>query len=508
MYVRMNFERWSGLGVHAPQENSSTAAIAAFGRALGDAGVIVDRAGMARYLRDWSGDHHGNAAAILRPGSSKEVSTVVELCRSHGLAVVPQGGNTGLVAGGIDIATRRRRASGTAVDGAAAASVVINLERMNRIQSLDVDNFAIRVEAGCTLQQVKDAAERAGCLFPLALGAQGSCQIGGNVATNAGGVNVVRYGMMRDLVLGLEAVLPDGEIWNGLSGLRKDNRGYDLKQLFIGSEGTLGIVTSVELKLFPRPDKVETAWLALSSFDDAMRLFGAARHWLADLVTAFEVIGEECLPLARAIDPALAIPVEAPVHVLIEASCSGAIEPRPLFEDFLAEELESGSIGDCVLATSGAQAKGFWAIREGLVEGQARRGFHVRTDLSVPLSGVAGLVTVARGLIAQKFPNWTALAYGHAGDGNIHFNVLPPAGMAAAEARATGAEIEKALYALALAQGGSFSAEHGIGRSRSGTFWSALPPAQRRLLEAVKRAFDPDGIMNPGCLFPNTEDAR
>jgi FAD/FMN-containing dehydrogenase len=373
---------------------------------------------------------------------------------------------------------------------------------MNRVLSLDSENFSIRVEAGCTLQRVKDACETAGFLFPLALGSQGSCQIGGNVATNAGGVNVLRYGMMRDLVLGIEAVLPDGEVWNGWSGLRKDNRGYDLKQLFVGSEGTLGIVTGVELKLFPRPEAVETAYLGVASFGDAMRLFSWARRSCADMLTAFEVIGEECLPLARALDPALVLPVSAPVHVLAEVSGSDTVDLRSLFEDFLAVAMEDGLVTDAVLAASGAQAKSFWAIREGLVEGQARQGFHVRTDLSVPLSEVAPLVEAARKLVATQYPGWTALAYGHAGDGNVHFNVLPPRDMAEIEKRAVGAIISNALYDLVAGHGGSFSAEHGVGRSRRAVFWSRLPPLDKRLLTAIKQAFDPDGMMNPGCLFP------
>ena len=457
--------------------------------ALGEAAVVADAAGMARYLGDWSGDHQGSAAAVLRPASTAEVSEAIRLAHSLGLAIVPQGGNTGLVAGGFDTVPTRR-------------SVVVSLERMNRVLGLDGDNFSIRVEAGSTLQQVKDYCEAAGFLFPLALGAQGSCQIGGNVASNAGGVNVLRYGMMRDLVLGLEAVLADGEVWNGWSGLRKDNRGYDLKQLFVGSEGTLGIVTGVALKLFPRPEAVETAYLGVASFADAMRLFAWARRSCADMVTAFEVIGEECLPLARLIDPALVAPVGAPVHVLAEVSGTDALDLRRLFEDFLAAALEDGLVSDAVLAASVAQAKSFWAIREGLVEGQARQGFHVRTDLSVPLSKVAALVDAARRIIAAQYPGWTALAYGHAGDGNVHFNVLPPQGMAESAKRATGAAILQALYDLVAAHDGSFSAEHGVGRSRRDVFWSSLPALDKRLLRAIKQAFDPDGIMNPGCLFP------
>ncbi|EHK53060.1 FAD-binding oxidoreductase [Allomesorhizobium alhagi] len=459
---------------------------------LGDAGVIFDGASMARYLTDWSGDHKGRALAILRPASTAEVRDAVKICGQSGLTIVPQGGNTGLVAASMS----------TDADHTA----VISLERMNRIRQLDAENFTIRVDAGCTLQQVKDACEVADLLFPLALGAQGSCQIGGNVATNAGGVNVLCYGMMRDIILGLEVVMPDGELWNGFSGLRKDNRGYDLKQLFIGSEGTLGIITGVELKLFPKPSKVETVYVGVASFEDAMRLFRDTRRACSDLLTAFEVIGEECVSLARLVHPELAVPIAAPVHVLMEASCSGAIDLRRLLENVLAEAMEDGLVTGAFLAESVAQARCFWAIREGLVEGQARRGYHVRTDLSVPLSGVPALIERARGIVASKYPGWTSIAYGHAGDGNVHFNVLPPQDMGEPAARAIGVSIETDLYGLVTTAGGSISAEHGIGRSRKDVFWSLLPPIHKRMLKAVKSAFDPDGLMNPGCLFPEEKE--
>ncbi|MGO4835811.1 FAD-binding oxidoreductase, partial [Rhizobiaceae sp. 2RAB30] len=301
---------------------------AIFSEVLGPGAVIAEETGMAGYLTDWSGDHRGIAAAVLRPGSVEQVSSVVQLCHQHGLAIIPLGGNTGLVAGGID------RQGGRAV--------VVSLERMNRIRAVDPVDFILRADAGCTLQAIKDASEAADCLFPLALGAQGSCRIGGNAATNAGGVNVLRYGMARDLILGLEVVLPDGEVWNGFSGLRKDNRGYDLKQIFIGSEGTLGIVTGVEVKLFPRPTTVETAYLGVASFADAMRLFARARRACSDLMTAFEVIGAECIDLARLIHPDLHVPVAAPVHILMEVSSSGPIDIRSMVETFLAGAVEEG----------------------------------------------------------------------------------------------------------------------------------------------------------------------
>ncbi|MBN9066492.1 MAG: FAD-binding oxidoreductase, partial [Rhizobiales bacterium] len=379
---------------------------------FGEAVVLADLGTLERYLRDWSGDHRGEVLAVVRPASVADVQRTVRFCRQYGLSVIPQGGNTGLVAG----------AAGRAPDRA----VIVNLERLNRIRGIDAENLSLRADAGCTLQQIKDASEALDCQFPLALGAQGSCQVGGNAATNAGGVNVLRYGMTRDLVLGLEVVLPDGEFWNGFSALRKDNRGYDLKQLFIGSEGTLGIITGVEVKLFPRVKEVETAYVGVRSFTEAMALFRRGRSACADLMTAFEVIGAECMPFAQMIKPDLRIPIDAPVHILMEASSSGRLGLRQFVVDFLAEASEDNLVVDAVVAETIAQARSFWAIREGLVEGQGRQGFHVRTDLSVRLSDVAALIEKGRLLVASRYPGWTSLAYGHAGDGNVHFNVVPP----------------------------------------------------------------------------------
>ncbi|BAV52469.1 actin interacting protein [Mesorhizobium loti] len=470
----------------------STDVLAALEHLLGQDGVAADAANMAKYLVDWSGDHHGGALAVLKPASVAEVQAAVRLCGSLGLAMIPQGGNTGLVAGAIDIGTAR-------------GAVIISLERLNRIRLVDADNFIVQADAGCILQHIKDAAEEQDCLFPLALGAQGSCQIGGNAASNAGGVNVLRYGMARDLVVGLEVVLPDGELWNGFSGLRKDNRGYDLKQLFIGAEGTLGIITGVEVKLFPKPGRVETAYLGLPSFEAAIALFRQARRGCSDLISAFEIIGAECMELARLVDPSIVAPVTAPVHVLIELSSSAAIDLRSLLVNFLAGTMEEELVTDAVLAESGAQAKAFWAIREGLVEGQAKRGYHVRTDLSVRISDIPTLITQARDFIALEHPGWISQAYGHAGDGNIHFNVLPPLDLAEPDARSRGTAITAGLYDITNALGGSISAEHGIGRTRQSVYWAGMSAVHRRLVGTLKDALDPDRRMNPGCLFPATE---
>lgn len=466
--------------------------LAALEGVLGRNGVAADTDGMAKYLGDWSGDHHGGALAVLKPASVADVQATARLCGTLGLAMIPQGGNTGLVAGAIDI-------------GKSRGAVVISLERLNKIRLVDADNFTLQADAGCILQHIKDAAENQDCLFPLALGAQGSCQIGGNAASNAGGVNVLRYGMARDLVVGLEVVLPDGELWSGFSGLRKDNRGYDLKQLFIGSEGTLGIITGVEVKLFPKPGRVETAYLGLPSFEAAIALFRHARRECSDLMSAFEIIGSECMELARLANPKITAPVTAPVHMLIELSSSDAIELRALLIDFLAGAMEKQLVTDAILAESSMQARAFWDIREGLVEGQAKRGYHVRTDLSVRISDIPALIARARHLVSTEHPGWISQAYGHAGDGNIHFNVLPPLGLGETEARTRGSAITTKLYEIVNALGGSISAEHGIGRTRQRVYWDGMSSVQRRLVGTLKNALDPNGLMNPGCLFPPAE---
>jgi FAD/FMN-containing dehydrogenase len=455
-------------------------------------GLLIDGASVdaVRYLHDWSGDYQGSAIAVLRPSTVEEVQTTVRICADYRTAIIPQGGNTGLVSG--------------AISAHGSDAVVLSTERLNRIRAIDPVNFTMRADAGAVLQTMKDAAEAQGLLFPLALGAQGSCQIGGNVATNAGGINVLRYGMTRDLVLGLEAVLPDGSLWQGMSGLRKDNRGYDLKQLLIGSEGTLGVITGVEVKLFPRPFHVETAYLGMRSFDDAMRLFGMARAICSDLLTAFEVIGSECIEMARLGNPETRVPLESawPVHIILELGCSAAVDGRALIETLLADAMEQELLGDGVLAQSRGQARSFWAIREDLVEGQAKYGRHIRTDLSVRLSDVARMIDLCRAAIVADWPGWTPIAYGHAGDGNIHFNVLPPSEMASGEIFVAGRDVLAQLYEIVRGLGGSFSAEHGVGRSRSDVYWEWLEPEARQLMQAIKAAFDPLGIMNPGGLLP------
>ena len=440
-----------------------------------------------RYCRDWHGDVTTGAVAVIRPRTAQDVSKAVVACAELGLGVVPQGGNTGLVLG--------------ATPDDAGRQVVVSLERMTAIRHIDGDDFSAVVEAGAILSEFKDKVEEAGMFFPLALGAQGSCRIGGNVSTNAGGINVLRYGMTRDLVLGLEAVLPDGSVFDGLSTLRKDNRGIDLKQLFIGAEGTLGIVTAVSVKLMPQPDQVATALLGLNALDDAIALYRRARRDCCDLMSAFEFMPPLAFKLAQDAIPDLAMPMSGdyPAYVLMEVSGSGLIDIQDLMERFLEGVMGDGLVLDGVVATSRAQARNLWLFREGMNEGQAKHGPHLRTDVSVPLSRLADFVRDAEAAVNAALPDCIALSYGHVGDGNVHLNVLPPATLPRAEIDAQIYKAKNVINAVLDDYRGSISAEHGIGRLKRSDFTTRLPDARRNLLTAVRGAIDPAGIMNPGC---------
>ncbi len=456
---------------------------------LGERGTVRDGAGLARYCQDWSGDHVGRPLAVIRPASTAEVAAAVRLCHGAGVKVVPQGGNTGLVAG--------------AVPSAEGDEVVISLERLNGVRAVDAANFSMVAEAGCVLQDLHRAAEAQDRHFPLSLGAQGSCQIGGNIATNAGGVNVLRYGMARDLVLGLEVVLPDGQVWDGLRALRKDNTGYDLKQLFIGAEGTLGIVTAAALKLFPRPTQVQTALLALPSVDAALDLYARARRDLSDLLSAFEMMPRPCVDLTLATFPDLREPFDqsAPITVLMGVAASGLVDLPTLFERFLGEQIEAGPVLDGIIAQNRAQAAQFWRLREDLVEAQHREGRHLRTDVSVPISSLAEFIRAADAAMARMFPAVRPIVYGHVGDGNLHYNVLPPRGTPPATVKTTIEHCEEELFTIVDRFGGSISAEHGIGRLKREHFLQRLSPIEATLMRAVKAGLDPAGTMSPGRIL-------
>ncbi|QFT21157.1 putative FAD-linked oxidoreductase [Pseudomonas sp. THAF187a] len=458
--------------------------------ALGEAGLITDAERMQSYLSDWRNAYRGQAAAVLRPGTTEEVAAAVRLCAQAGVALVPQGGNTGLCGGSIP--------------DASGAQMVLSLTRLKRIREVDVANATITVEAGVILQQLQDAAAEVGRLFPLSLGAEGSCTIGGNLATNAGGTAVLRYGNMRDLALGLEVVLPDGRIWDGLRGLRKDNTGYDLKQLFIGSEGTLGIITAAVLKLFPALRSLTTAWVALPSPQAAVTLLGQMRGLCGDRLTGFELMSRQSLEfvlrhVAGASDP---FAEGHPWYVLIELSDTQPDAAlNDLLEQGLGEAFEQALVLDAVVAGSQAQVEALWALREGISEAQNHEGPSLKHDISVPVSRIPDFIARTDRALQQAFPGVRVVAYGHVGDGNLHYNISKPPGSDDAPFKAQAEAIMRVIYDSTLEDDGSISAEHGLGQSKRAAAQHYKAPLELELMRSIKQALDPAGLMNPGKLL-------
>jgi len=442
---------------------------------------------LARYSRDWTGDHQGRPLAVARPRSSAQLALLMRHCAAARVPVVPQGGLTGLV--------------GAAVADPGGRELVVSLERMAAVRSVNPLDFAMVVEAGCVLEVAKKAAEEADCLLPITFGAQGSCRIGGNVATNAGGFNVLRYGVTRDLVLGLEVVLADGRVWNGLRTLRKDNRGYDLKQMFIGSEGTLGLITAASLKLFPRPTQVELALIGLRSAEDAMALFARARRSCSDLLSAFELILRPGLEVSLGAPASLPEPLGAtyPAYVIMELAASGAVDLRAILEHCLASA--DDLVVDGTIAAGQAQAEKLWLYREMMVEHQGQGGRYYRTDVSVPISRMADFLHATLDALASAVPEAQAIAYGHVGDGNIHLNVIPPTGQAPEEMAALFRRAEGIIFAIVDRMDGSISAEHGIGRVKRAAFLERIDPVSLALAEQLKHALDPAGLLSPGRIL-------
>ena len=441
---------------------------------VGSSNVLTAPDDTKPYFIDWRRQYSALAECVVRPANTGEVSRIVALCARKAVAIVPQGGNTGLVGGSVPTGGRRE--------------ILLSLSRLNRIREIDALNDTITVEAGCVLAAVQEAAERAGRLFPLSLAAEGSCQIGGNLSTNAGGVNVLRYGGARDQVLGLEVVLPDGRVWHGLRALRKDNTGYDLKQLFLGAEGTLGIITAAVLRLYPRPTATATAWIALASAGAAVELLAGLRSRLGDRVSAFELVSRSCLEAVMAFRPEIKDPLgtPAPWYVLTELADSGA--PAAL-QERVAQALDGH---DAVLAQSVEQARSLWRIRETIPEAQFA---NVKHDVSVPVSKTPLLIERAGQALAAAFPEARVYAFGHVGDGNIHFNVGPEALLARRE------EVNRAVYGVVDALGGSISAEHGLGQLKREEIRRHKSPLELELMQQLKRSLDPQGLMNPGKVL-------
>jgi FAD/FMN-containing dehydrogenase len=448
---------------------------------VGPANVLTSPADSAPYLTDWRRQYSSQALCVVKPASTAEVASVVRACAAEGVAVVPQGGNTGLCGGSVPSGLGRE--------------IVLSLARMNRIREIDVLNQTMTVEAGCVLSAVRQAASDAGRLFPLSLAAEGSCQLGGNLSTNAGGVNVLRYGMAREQVLGIEVVLPDARVWNGLRGLRKDNTGYDLKQLFLGAEGTLGVITAAVLRLHPMPTATTTAWIGLDAASRAVELLALLGESVGDRLSAFELISRDCLQAVLEKSPNSHDPLPAPHpwYVLAEF-CDGGDDASLVarVEEALSRCVEGSVLQDAVLAQSRAQARALWAIRELIPEAQFTG---VKHDISVPISKIAEFIELVGAELRLRFPQAKPYVFGHVGDGNLHYNVGPPGLLAEREA------VNAIVYEIVAKLGGSISAEHGLGQLKREEILLRKDPLELELMANLKRVFDPRQIMNPGKVL-------
>ncbi|MEQ8192871.1 MAG: FAD-binding oxidoreductase [Rhodospirillales bacterium] len=460
-------------------------------KAAGPNGWLETPQEIEPYILEQRGYYRGACDFVARPASTEAVAAVVSICAQEGIPITPQSGNTGLMGGGVP-----------------NGGIVLSLSRLNRVREVDRLNYTMTVEAGCILADIQAAAKDADCLFPLSLGAEGSCQIGGNLSTNAGGVNVLRYGNARDLVLGLEVVLPDGRIWNGLRGLRKDNTGYDLKQLFVGAEGTLGIITAAVLKLFPYPKSKETAMAAAGNLQDILTLFMRIRNCFGETLTAFEFMPRLAIDIVTRHIPDTADPFDEPYphYALIELSSARADETlRDALETALGAALEDGTILNAVVASSEAQTNGLWRLRETIPEAEKKEGASIKHDVAVPVSKVIEFLDRAATIARSIEPDIRLVSFGHLGDGNIHFNLSQPLGMSAEDYLAHRHEISRQVLDLVVSLGGSFSAEHGIGRQKRKELNLYKSEVEKDLMQSLKHTLDPAGIMNPGKVV-NAEE--
>jgi FAD/FMN-containing dehydrogenase len=457
---------------------------------VGEANVLTDPGDMAGYLTDWRRRFTGRAQAVVRPASTDEVARLVALCNEMRVPVVPQGGNTGLVLG--------------SVPDESGQAVVLSLTRMNKVRQVDTINNTMTVEAGCILETLQNVAADADRLFPLSLAAEGSCTIGGNLATNAGGTAVLRYGNTRELCLGLEVVTPQGEVWNGLRGLRKDNTGYDLRDLYIGAEGTLGIITAAVLKLFPQPKARLTALTAMRSPDDALKLLALAQQECGPSLTGFELMSDFCLALVTKHFPQMRLPFPQPYpqYVLLELSDSESEEhANAMLEQVIGAALEQELIVDAVVASSLAQSQALWNLREHIPLAQAEEGKNIKHDVSVPISRIGDFIRATDTLLQQHFPGIRMVTFGHLGDGNLHYNVSPPEGVAPDHFIMRQHEINQVVHDSVHAFTGSISAEHGLGALKRDEVRQYKSDVELQLMRTLKQALDPRNIMNPGKVI-------
>ncbi|HXS05727.1 MAG TPA: FAD-binding oxidoreductase [Rhizomicrobium sp.] len=455
--------------------------------AAGPNGFTEDAREIAPYLEEWRGRAHGKSALLLRPATTEQVSAILAICHETGTPIVPQGGNTGLVGGQIPL----------------HGEVLLSLGRLNRIRHLDAPGMTLTAEAGVTLKQAQDAASAAHLLFPLTLGSEGSCTIGGNISTNAGGNHVLRYGMMRALVLGLEVVLADGRVLPMLKSLHKDNTGYDLKQIFIGAEGTLGIVTAASLKLFPQPVQMTTAFTALPSPSAALSLLGHMQTSTGGLLSSFELISRQTLELVLRHIPGTRDPLSAaaPWYVLMEISGGAGANLEALTQSALEEAMAQDLVTDAVVAQNQAQARSFWHMRESMSEAEKREGVSIKHDISVPVASIPAFIAEATAAVVARFPGARPVCFGHMGDGNLHFNFNAPPGQDTAFAEEWD-EVQLTVHDIVKSYAGSISAEHGIGRLKRDLLPRYKSSEELDAMRALKAAFDPKNILNPGKTVP------
>ena len=465
--------------------------IAACQALLGTEHVLLDAADKTPFLTDWTKRYSGVALAVVTPQTSQAVAAIVKLCAKAGIAVVPQGGNTGLTGG--------------ATPNNSGQQIVISLNKLNKIREVNLPNQTVTVEAGCILQHVQELAAAQQRMFPLSLAAEGSCTIGGVLSTNAGGTAVLRYGSMRELCLGLEVVTADGQIWDGLRGLRKDNTGYDLRDLFIGAEGTLGLITAAVLKLMPAPAAKLTAFAAVPDVESALALLSLSQRCAGMLLTAFELISHTCLNYVSHYFPHLRYPFSqaTPYAVLLELSDQESEEhARGIFHGLMEESIETGLVSDALIAQSIGQARQFWNLREHIPLAQAEEGPNIKHDVSLPASRIGEFVAKTDAQMQTNWPGCRIINFGHLGDGNLHYNVASPAGMPPIEFMVHQDTANRIVYDNVSELGGSISAEHGIGKSKILEMSRYKTPVELQLMRAIKTALDPKGLMNPGKVLP------
>jgi len=453
---------------------------------VGKSGWTNDADDLEPHLSEWRGELQGKTLIMLSPESTAQVAEIMRACHAAGVAVVPQGGNTGLCGG--------------AIPDESGEQVLLSMSRLNTIRNVDAQDFSLVAEAGCILANVQDAARDAGRFFPLSLGAEGTCQIGCNLPTNAGGINVLCYGTARQQVLGLEVVLADGTIWDGLRSLRKDTAGYDMKQLFLGSEGTLGVITAATLKIYPDPGETLTVFMALDSAANAVELYAQFRNSLADRIQAFELISDRCLRFVQRHITSKALPLagEHSWFVLCEIVVG---DSQSDIEAALEAAMEKGLIADAVIAKNKAESEHLWNVRHAISEAEKPEGGNLKHDIAVPVGRIGDFLEAGEQLVASVMPKARLVAFGHVGDGNLHYNIAQPVGIDVAEFMAEGKALTQAIYELVASMGGSFSAEHGVGVLKKDALQQFRGAAELELMRTLKRALDPKNILNPGKVI-------